>query len=164
MARAGFWEGGPGSSRAGVDMAAAPVVGESARGIDPSRWAPPPPRPGDRAACARPSVRGKFVWAGGQKVVLPGVTYGTVRPDAHRDEYPPQELVDCDFADMAANGLNAVRTYTAPPPRVLDAAERHGLWLVVGFGLERVIGHLDDRGGEALVEEAVRAQVTACAG
>jgi O-antigen biosynthesis protein len=147
-----------------MHMATAPVVGHDSGGIDPTLWAPPSRQPGDRPASGRPSVRGKFVWAGGTKVLLRGVTYGTFRPDGHGDEYPAQEVVDRDFADMAANGLNAVRTYTAPPARVLDAAARHGLWLVVGLGVERLIGHLNDRGGEALIEECIRRQVAWCSG
>src|SRR5215211_7071876 len=161
MARGGFRDEGSHSARAGMRMATAPVVVEDS---GPSLWVPPPPLPDEGRTPARPSVRGKFIWHGGEKLLLRGVTYGTFRPDAEGDEYPRQETVERDFADMAGNGVNALRTYTVPPARVLSAAARHGLWLIVGLGVERLIGHLNDRGGDGLIEEAVRRQVTSCRG
>jgi len=100
-----------------------------------------PPRP---ALLARPHVRGKFLFAGGEKLYVRGVTYGTFRPDAHGHEYPDPLVVERDFADMAAHAVNAVRVYTMPPTWVLDVAARHGLRLLVSLAVERVIGHLAD--------------------
>jgi GT2 family glycosyltransferase len=145
-------------------MATAPVAAEAGAAIRPRLWVPPAPPLSARTTFGRPSVRGKFLWYGGEKLFIRGVTYGTFRPDADGDEYPPQDMVERDFADMAACGLNALRTYTVPPARVLDAAARHGLWLLVGLGVERMVGHINDRGGEALVEEHIRRQVTRCSG
>jgi glycosyltransferase involved in cell wall biosynthesis len=147
-----------------MHMATAAAVGDGSAAVDPSVWESRVHRWEHPPTGARPSVRGKFLWAGGEKLLLRGVTYGTFRPDADGDEYPPQALVERDFADMAAQGLNTVRTYTAPPPRVLDAAARHGLWLLAGLGAERLVGHLNDRGGEPLVADTVRRQVAACSG
>jgi GT2 family glycosyltransferase len=119
-----------------------------------SRFAPP----------LRPHVRGKFLYAGEEKLYLRGVTYGTFRPDERGDEFPPAEVVERDFETMYANGVNAVRTYTAPPPRVLDAAERHGLRVLVGLAAERVIGYLNDAHGSRRIEDAVRQSTAGCAG
>src|SRR4029453_162033 len=69
-----------------------------------------------------------------------------------------------DFEAMAASGVNAVRTYTAPPTRVLDAAERYGLWLLVGLGAERCIGYLNDARGSRRIEQDVRRRADLCAG
>src|SRR5260370_896526 len=91
----------------------------------------------------RPTVRGKFFFLGEEKLYLRGVTYGTFRPDAAGDEFPAAERVEADFAQMAANGVNAVRTYTPPPRWLLDAAERCGLWVMVGLPVERSAGFLD---------------------
>ncbi len=70
-----------------------------------------------------------------------------------------------DFALMATHGFNAVRTYTVPPPGLLDAAQAHGLWVLVGIpvGAAR---HLSGRSrpGRATIVERVRAGVRACAG
>ena len=112
----------------------------------------------------RVQPRGKFLYAGSEKLYVRGVTYGTFRPDEHGDEYPPQETVDGDFAAMAANGVNAVRTYTAPPARILDAALRHGLRVMVGLAAERSVGYLNDRRGVVRVEADVRDGVRKCAG
>src|SRR6266446_2107963 len=75
----------------------------------------------------RPKIRGKFIFVGEDKFYIRGVTYGTFRPDAEGNEFPTPDLVEQDFALMAANGVNAVRTYTPPPVWLLDTAERHGL-------------------------------------
>jgi hypothetical protein len=111
-----------------------------------------------------PHVRGKFLYAGEEKLYLRGVTYGTFRPDERGDEFPPAEVVERDFETMYSNGVNAVRTYTAPPPRVLDAAERHGLRVLVGLAAERVIGYLNDAHGSRRIEDAVRQSTAGCAG
>ena len=92
------------------------------------------PQPQVARDMAHPHARGKFLFVGDQKLYVRGVTYGTFRPDARGDEFPPPELVERDFALMAANGINAVRTYTPPPRWLLDAAHRHGLRLMVGLG------------------------------
>jgi GT2 family glycosyltransferase len=96
-------------------------------------------------AGARPVVRGKFLFAGEAKLVVRGVTYGTFRPDAEGDEFPGREVVERDFAAMAAHGINAVRTYTVPPRWLLDAAQRQGLRVLAGLPVERYIGYLADR-------------------
>ena len=92
----------------------------------------------------RPVVQGKFFFVGEEKLFVRGVTYGTFRPDDEGHEYPRAEVVEQDFAAMAANGINAVRVYTPPPHWLLDAALRHGLYLMIGLSLERFIGYLTD--------------------
>src|SRR2546426_11851802 len=49
----------------------------------------------------RPRVRGKFLFAGEEKFYVRGVTYGTFRPDDEGDEFPPPEVVERDFSEMA---------------------------------------------------------------
>src|SRR5262249_46345200 len=63
------------------------------------------------AATKRPWVRGKFVYVGEDKVWVKGVTYGTFEPGEERGEYGSVDAVDRDLAAIAANGLNAIRTY-----------------------------------------------------
>jgi O-antigen biosynthesis protein len=81
----------------------------------------------------RPSVEGKFIFAGDEKLYIRGVTYGTFRLDQDGNEGHDPEVVEQDFALMAANGLNAIRTYTVPPRWLLDTAQRHGLYVMVGL-------------------------------
>src|SRR6266511_2059813 len=115
-------------------------------------------------AMPRPRVHGKFLFLGEEKLYIRGVTYGTFRPDASGNEFPELEVVERDFAQMAANGLNAVRVFTAPPRPLLDAAERHGLHVMVSLSAERYVGFLIDKKGAPDIEELVREQVRACAG
>jgi glycosyltransferase involved in cell wall biosynthesis len=112
----------------------------------------------------RPRVAGKFLSLGGETLYVRGVTYGTFAPDAHGSEFPAPEVVERDFAQMAANGLNAVRVFTAPPRSLLDSAQRHGLRVMVGLSAERNVGFLIDKTGAPDLEEEVRAQVRSCAG
>jgi O-antigen biosynthesis protein len=114
-------------------------------------------------ADVRPQVYGKFIFLGDQKLYIRGVTYGTFQPRENGDEYPDPEIVEQDFAQMAANCLNAVRTYTVPPRWLLDAAQRHGLHVMVGLPLERYVGFLTDKKEAPDIEELVRASVRACA-
>ncbi len=112
---------------------------------------------------ARPRVRGKFIFVGEEKLYVRGTTYGTFRPAEDGSEYEP-EIVEGDFSQMAANGFNAVRTYTVPPRWLLDAAQRYGLYVMVGLPWEQHITFLDDRRRARSIEERVRAGVRACAG
>ena len=112
----------------------------------------------------RPRVDGKFLYVGDAKLLLRGVTYGTFRTDASGDGYGDEETLERDFAAMAAIGLNAVRTYTVPPRRLLDAAQRHGLFVMVGLPWEQHVTFLDESPRAQSIEERVREGVRACAG
>ena len=78
-----------------------------------------------RGGCGiRPRVQGKFIFVGDEKLYVRGVTYGTFRLDEGGNENHDPGVVEQDFSLMAANGLNAIRTYTVPPivlptPRVV---------------------------------------------
>jgi O-antigen biosynthesis protein len=113
---------------------------------------------------ARPEVRGKFLYAGDRKLYLRGVTYGTFRPDGEGFEYGDERIVEHDFEQMSAAGVNAVRTYTVPPRWLLDAALRHGLYVMVGVPWEQHVAFLDDAGRARSIERRVRERVRACAG
>src|SRR5713226_107708 len=82
---------------------------------------------------ARPRVHGKFLFVGDEKFYVRGVTYGTFRSGADGEETYDPEVVARDFGLMAANGVNGVRTYTVPPYWLLDAAQEHGLRVMVGL-------------------------------
>jgi GT2 family glycosyltransferase len=120
---------------------------------------PTPPAP-----VTRPQVHGKFFFISDKKFYVRGVTYGTFRQDADRDEFHDRELVGRDFAQMAANGINAVRTYTPPPLWLLDEAQRHGLRVMVGLPWEQHVTFLDSRSRMRSIVDRVRAGVRACSG
>src|SRR5919108_663127 len=123
-----------------------------------------PVAPAPVTAGVRPRVRGKFLFVGDEKLYVRGVTYGTFRPDANGDEFPAPDVVERDFGRMAANAINSVRTYTAPPRWLLDAAQRHGLRVLVGLPWEQHVAFLDERPRARAIEARLRAGVRACAG
>jgi O-antigen biosynthesis protein len=112
----------------------------------------------------RPRVQGKFIFVGDEKFYVRGVTYGTFRLDEDGQENHKPKVVEQDFALLAANGMNAIRTYTVPPPWLLDRAQEHGLRVMVGLPWEQHIAFLDDKKRTKAIEERVRKGVHACAG
>src|SRR3989475_805642 len=114
----------------------------------------------------RPCVRGKFLFVGEEKLYVRGVTYGAFTPDAAGNEYHDLATAERDFAQMAANGINAVRIpHTTPPRALLDIASRHGLRVMIGLSAEQYVGYLIDRPpGARDVEALIRERVRACAG
>ncbi len=116
-----------------------------------------------QAEACRPRQQGKFFFTE-QKLYIRGVTYGTFHPDENGDAYPPAARVDQDFALMPAHGINAVRTYTAPPRWLLDLAHRHGLVVMIGLPWEQHITFLDDPQRRRSIIDRVRNGVRACAG
>jgi GT2 family glycosyltransferase len=121
--------------------------------------------PGSQAANARrPSVLGKFLYVENAKLWVRGVTYGTFRPGPNGQEHHDPKTVERDFVQMAGNGFNAIRTYTVPPRWVLDAAQDHGLRVMIGIPWEQHITFMDDGKRCRSIEERVRAGVRACAG
>jgi O-antigen biosynthesis protein len=121
--------------------------------------------PSEPGTQSRPCVRGKFLFVGGSKFYVRGVTYGAFRPDAEHEEYWDLAKIDLDFGQMAASGINTVRIpHTVPPRSLLDAALRHGLYVMVGLSAEQYAGYLIDRKGSPDVEKIVRQKVRAIAG
>jgi O-antigen biosynthesis protein len=112
----------------------------------------------------RPTVLGKFLFDGDAKLYVRGVTYGTFEPGPDGAGYPIPSVVDADFEQMAANGINAVRTYTAPPRSLLDVALRRGLRVMVGLPWEQHVAFLEERARAGAIERRVREGVRACAG
>jgi GT2 family glycosyltransferase len=113
----------------------------------------------------RPVVQGKFLYRNGEKLWVRGVTYGAFEPDPDGHEYRRHDVIERDFAQMAAAGFNTVRIpHTMPPVSLLDAAARHGLWVMVGLSAEQYVGYLADPPGGPDVERLVREKVRSVAG
>lgn len=115
-------------------------------------------------AHARPCVRSKFIFIDDEKFYVRGVTYGPFRPDGNGCEYHTLASVDRDFALIAANGMNAVRTYTVPPRWLLDVAQEYGLRVMVGLPWEQHITFLDCSKRIQSIENRLREGVRECAG
>jgi GT2 family glycosyltransferase len=113
----------------------------------------------------RPTIRGKFLSVGDQGLYVRGVTYGAFRPDRQGNEYWDRDAIERDFAQMAQAGINAVRIpHTMPPRSLLDAAHRHGLWVMVGLSAEQYLGFVIDRRSDVDPERVFRDRVSRCAG
>ncbi|MBV9646354.1 MAG: glycosyltransferase [Candidatus Eremiobacteraeota bacterium] len=107
---------------------------------------------------------GPFLFAGSEKFYVKGATYGTFLHELSGASLPNLGVVERDFAEMAASGINAIRTYTVPEVAVLDAAARHGLRVMVGLPWEQHIVFLDDRDCARRIEERVTKAAHQCAG
>ena len=126
-----------------------------------------PPRPsleGARPSTgARAEVAGKFFRRADEKLYLKGVTYGPFRPGDDGVSYR-RDAAERDFARIAAEGINTIRLYTAPPAWLLDTAFEHGLLVLAGVAWEQHVTFLDERRRAASITERVARQVDACAG
>jgi GT2 family glycosyltransferase len=123
-----------------------------------------PPLVAVPASRPRPVARGKFIWVGDRKLYVRGVTYGTFGRGQDGFQFPASEVVADDFTRMAANGLNAIRTYTAPPRWLLDLALEHDLWVMAGLAWEQHVDFLAGRRRARSIEDRLRAAVAECAG
>ena len=112
----------------------------------------------------RPRVKGKFLFLGEEKFWVKGVTYGTFAQDENGIERFVPQIVERDFASIAENGFNVVRTYTVPPRWVLDAAWRNGLRVMVGIPVEVPMALIDEPGKPREIEDWARKQIRTCAG
>ncbi len=110
---------------------------------------------------SRPTVRGKALYVGEEKLIVKGVTYGPFSsgPAGGFDF----ETAACDFEQMASAGINAIRIYTPPERWLLDLAQQHGLLVMVGVPWEQHIAFLDTGAADA-IEQAVRRAIRRCAG
>ena len=126
------------------------------------RARPSPALPAGQAS--RPDARGKYLYVGGRKLHVQGVTYGTFAPGADGRLFPGPDVVDRDFGMMAAIGVNAVRTYTPPPRWLLDRAAFHGLRVMIGLPWEQHVAFLDDRRLARDIRRRIAEGVRACRG
>ena len=106
------------------------------------------------------TTTGRSLAVGGEKLHVRGVTYGTFADGA----FPPQSQVEQDFTAMAANGFNAVRTYTAPPRWLLDVADAAGLHVMAATPWEQHVTFLDNPRRANSIRDRVAAAVEPCAG
>jgi len=101
-------------------------------------------RPFRAVGSAVPRVDGKFLDVDGRRFFLKGVAYGTFAPDQDGAQFPSPARAAQDFVRMASVGINTVRTYTAPPVGLLDAALAHGLHVMAGLAWPQHVPFLDD--------------------
>jgi O-antigen biosynthesis protein len=107
-------------------------------------------------------IKGKFLYAGREKFYVKGVTYGTFAPDEPGLQFPPEALIEKDFALMAKHGFNSVRTYTVPPTSLLDLALKYGLKVMVGLPWEQHLTFLNTRKQQKDILRRLKEGVQSC--
>jgi len=109
-------------------------------------------------------ARGKFFFAGSEKVLLKGVTYGPFPPASSGDRFPDPERVDQDLAIVRELGANTIRTFTVPPRWLLDRAGRRGLRVLVGIPWAEHVCFLDSKELTRSIRQSVAQAVEQCEG
>jgi GT2 family glycosyltransferase len=112
----------------------------------------------------RPTTKGRFFYLGDEKLVLRGVTYGTFRPHEEGHQFPDRTIVASDLAEMSRWGFNAVRTYTPPPPWLLDLAAENNLYVLAGLSWTQHMAFLDDKRLVRQIRRDVGEGARVCAG
>jgi GT2 family glycosyltransferase len=105
-------------------------------------------------------IDGKFFTRAGVRFRVRGVTYGPFAPDANGDQFPAPLQVTADFEHMRAAGINAVRTYHAPPDWFLDLADEWQMAVLLDVPWPKHLCFLDScqaqQGARAAVERAAK--------
>ena len=121
----------------------------------------PPPPPVDRVR-----TDGKFFRLGPDPLTdqftVKGVTYGPFEPAGDGVPLPSPEQVDRDFRQLTDLHANVVRVYHTPPAWFLDAAQAHGIKLLVDVAWPKNLSFDRDAGIAATAHAAVRAAAVAC--
>ncbi|MFO0810208.1 MAG: glycosyltransferase [Gemmataceae bacterium] len=104
---------------------------------------------------SRLCVDGKFFARGDERVRVHGVTYGPFAPDAAGEPFPDPRRTAADFAAMRTAGIDAIRTYHLPPPRVLDAAGEAGLGVFIDVPWPKHLCFLDSNKAQARARKLV---------
>ena len=110
------------------------------------------------------SVNGKFLDVDGRRFLVKGASYGTFAPDTDGRQFPAISQIEKDFAQMAAAGLNTVRTYTPPTNALLDTASRQGLHVMAGLSWPQHVSFLDDARTERRIRRDATDEVRRLAG
>src|SRR5215469_18852161 len=155
----------------GSDLQGTPLLRAGTRGLGtrsnlaPAGFLPVLVRdPGLRGSSNRAVVDGKFFSVDGEPFFVRGITYGAFEPDEAGREYADHRLIERDFAQMAAMGINTVRIpHTVPPRCLLDIAAAHGLRVMVGLAAEQAAGYLIDRNLPRDFANRFRAKIRLCA-
>ncbi len=104
----------------------------------------------------RVRVNGRFLFLGQEKFFIRGVTYGPFPPDVTDDFFPSTEVIEHDFQNLRRLGVNTIRVYYVPPKRLLDVAQKHGLYILAGIPWPQHLCFLDQWEVKEEIEHTVR--------
>jgi hypothetical protein len=107
----------------------------------------------------RVRVDGKFFARGDRRLRVRGVIYGPFAPNADGDQFPSPRQVRDDFAGMTAIGVNAIRTYHAPPEWFLGLADEENVGVFVDVPWRKHLCFLESRVARREARAAVRQTV-----
>jgi hypothetical protein len=111
---------------------------------------------GNASRAGRFGIDGKFFTRAGMRFRARGVTYGPFAPDANGDQFPAPDRVAADFEQMGAAGVNAVRTYHAPPDWFLDLADEWQIAVLLDVPWPKHLCFLDSHQARQEARRAVR--------
>jgi GT2 family glycosyltransferase len=103
----------------------------------------------------RVQVDGKLFSRSGQRLRVQGVTYGPFAPNGAGEPLPNLGQVRDDFTDMRLAGINAIRTYHAPPAWLLDLADEHELAVFVDIPWPKHLCFLESSEARRAARQAV---------
>jgi GT2 family glycosyltransferase len=104
-----------------------------------------------------PTIGGKFFFVGDRKLYLRGVSYGPFAVGRHGFPFPDDATLATDLALMADIGVNCLRTFTVPPPWLLDRAAEQGVRVLVTIPWAQHVCFLDAPGMTREIRGTVRA-------
>ncbi|MGE5272059.1 MAG: glycosyltransferase [Thiohalocapsa sp.] len=107
-------------------------------------------------------VHGKSFFAGAEKHVVKGVTYGPFAVGSHGAQFAEHDTVEHDFALMREAGANTLRVFTVPPLWLLDMADAAGLKVLVGLPWTQHVTFLDSPAVAGQIRTAIADGVRAC--
>src|SRR6266516_3849810 len=109
----------------------------------------------------RVTVDGLRFRRGGDRYWVQGVTYGPFAPGDDGLQFPAEEMVRRDFAQMRQVGINAIRVYHTPPSWLLELAEERGICALLDVPWSKHVCFLDGRQAQREARAAVRSAVAA---
>jgi O-antigen biosynthesis protein len=108
-------------------------------------------------------ARGKFFFAGAEKVLLKGVTYGPFAPDGLGTQFPSWDAIARDLDLITDLGANTLRTFTVPHRFMLDLAANRGVRVLVGIPWAEHVCFLDSKRVMRDIRRSVAEAVKSCA-
>src|SRR5262245_18597666 len=105
--------------------------------------------------CSRVTCDGKFLARDMRRFRIKGVTYGPFAPDDIGEQFGSPQQVAADLSQMAAAGINAIRTYHVPQRWLLDLAQEQQISVLVDIPWSKHLCFL----GDARLQKEARAAV-----